>query len=247
MSELMCTYVSGGYAQKKHWRMQLAPPMQWLLTSMTGLLYPHIHMPPQSLQLSMKLCFNLNFWQIGQERLLNGFLSCRQRNACVSCQIHDNDNIAGHFTMNAIPWACNVGQASANLPNHVLQWQILTSSGATVAQRLFVLQTKECLCVLSDTWQWFSTRTFHNECYSLGVQQRTTSNLPDLWLQWQLLTSARATAAQWLLSCKQRNAWLSCQIATWQLFSIRTFHNECYSFGFNREIMSNLPNLGLQY
>jgi hypothetical protein len=48
--------------------------------------------------------------------------------------------------MNMIPLASN-GVTTSNLPNLGLQLQILTSTGATAAQQVSVLQTEKCLSV----------------------------------------------------------------------------------------------------
>jgi hypothetical protein len=51
--------------------------------------------------------------------------------------------------MNVIPSASN-WVTTSNLPNCGLQSQLLTSTEATAAQRVSVLQTEKFLCNLSD-------------------------------------------------------------------------------------------------
>ncbi len=69
---------------------------------------------------------NRNYWQAQERQLLNGILSRIHREACVSCQMHDNNSsIAGRFTMYVILWAStNWGQATATLPHFGLQSQL---------------------------------------------------------------------------------------------------------------------------
>ncbi len=123
---------------------------------------------------------NCKYWQAQELQLRNGFLSCRLRNAWVSCQIHDNDSLTGLLTMNVIPLASN-WVTTSNLPNLGLQLQILTSTGATAAQQVSVLQTEKCLSVLSNTWQWFSNRTFDSECDSFCFKLGHNFQFSQLW------------------------------------------------------------------
>jgi hypothetical protein len=140
---------------------------------------------------------NSKYWQAQELQLLNGSLLCKLRNDWVSCQMHDNDSITGLFTMYVTLWASNWGQlpicpilsAIASIGQH-------RGTGATAAQRVFAVHTEKCLSVLSGAWQWFYNWAFYDVCDSLGFKLGTTSNLPHLWLQSQLLTSTGATAAQ---------------------------------------------------
>ena len=73
----------------------------------------------KELPLCITLEWNQNLWQGQEWQLLNGSSSCRLTNTCVSCQMHDNDSIIGHLTMNVIPCASNWGQ----LPIHFTMGQ----------------------------------------------------------------------------------------------------------------------------
>ena len=135
------------------------PMLEYLVGCMTTMLSQNIFQwmwflrletGDKELPLCITLELNQNLWQGQEWQLLNGSSSCRLTNTCVSCQMHDNDSIIGYFTVNVIPCASNWGQPTVNLLYHGTKLPIVTRTGMTTAQPMFVLQLYKCLSLLSD-------------------------------------------------------------------------------------------------
>ncbi len=154
---------------------------------------------------------NSNYWQAQEIQLLKGCLTCRLRNTWVSYEVYDNDSITWLFIMNVIPWASNWGQLPICpiLGCNSNYWQ------AQECQLLNILLS----CRLRDSW--VSCQMHDND----SITRHFIMNVNPWAANWGQLAICpilgrnsnywQAQEIQLLnrfLSCRLRNAWISCQV-----------------------------------